>query len=863
MRVFELAKEFQIPAKDLMHKIRRIGIPAANHFNALSDEQVQKIRTVLKKTAPSGSSASSQKGSASSGVKRRRVRKTTKEDPFADPATQRRARRVRRTKHDETPEPAEVQTAVQEPVTTTKEESPAASIPEKKETEAKEKRPQIVVGKKPVPVAAVEVKKTPVIEKKTPPAPVAPSSKSEPPKAVATPVPTSKRPERQVPTPRPQKKSEKKGSKASKITKRTAQNQEKPAHAQDSRKGKSSRGGYGGQNQQGSFRRKDLRRRDKRNRKQQEPEVPKHVFNPRKKSIKIGNVVTVAELAGLIGIKVPEILKVLMQMGTMVTINQNISGEMAALVAVEFDIEVEQDNSSIEDVLEEQLKQELPQKSRCPVLTVMGHVDHGKTSLLDKIRETSVADRESGGITQHIGAYHVEAEAGDLTFLDTPGHEAFTAMRARGASVTDIVILVIAADDCVQPQTIEAIHHAQAAEVPILVALNKMDRPEANPNKIKQELLEHQLIAEELGGDTTFIPVSAKTGEGIDELLEMVQLQAELLELQSPFAGNASGIVIESKISKGHGAVATILVQRGTLEVGNFFVCGDTYGRVRAMFNENHQSVQTAGPSFPVEIAGLNESAETGSLFVVLDDERATRQIAERRSQQSRERSMAANIQKTSLDNIFSQLEEKDNVELKLLIKADVQGSVEAIKSALSQLGNEKVSVRFIHAAVGNITETDVALAAASDAIILGFNASADSKAKAAASQEGVEVRLYTVIYSAIDDVKAGLQGLLAPEIREEVTGHCEVRKVYGASKTGMILGGYVTSGRLLRGGLIRVLRAGNSVFEGELISLKRFKDDVKEVLNNYECGFMIDFPEIQEGDIVETYKEIEEAATL
>jgi translation initiation factor IF-2 len=492
----------------------------------------------------------------------------------------------------------------------------------------------------------------------------------------------------------------------------------------------------------------------------------------------------------------------------------------------------------------------------------MGHVDHGKTSLLDKIRSAKVTEGEAGGITQHIGAYHVRHNDHNITFLDTPGHEAFTAMRARGANVTDIVILVVAADDRVQPQTIEAINHARAAEVPLIVAVNKVDKPDSSPQRIEQELLEHNLVSEGLGGDTIMVPVSAKTGDGIDNLLEMVLLQAEVLELKAFYDGPARGAIIESKISRGKGAVGTVLIQRGILRIGDFFLVGTTCGRVRAMFNDHGQPIQEATPAVPVEITGFDDVPTTGETFIVMDDERTARQLVQQRLENQREANVSQQ-QKTNLENIFSQLEEAGSLELNLLLKADVQGSVEALRNSLSQLGNEKISVRFLHTGLGNVTETDVVLASASDAIIIAFNVQADAKARETLAREGVDLRLYDVIYNAIDDVRAALQGMLAPEIREEVIGRCRVDQIFNANRIGNIFGCLVTEGKVVRNCKARVLRDETEIHKGHVVSLKRFKDDVREVAQNYECGIVLDFQDVQQGDVIEAFIEVEEAATL
>ena len=593
-----------------------------------------------------------------------------------------------------------------------------------------------------------------------------------------------------------------------------------------------------------------------------ETEQTKHVFNPRKKSIRIGNQVGVAELAGLIGIKVPEILKKLISLGIMATINQTISGETAELIAADFDITVDLETFELSDLLKEDQLDDSQLESRAPIVTIMGHVDHGKTSLLDKIRETRIASGEAGGITQHIGAYHLEVGGNSITFLDTPGHEAFTSMRARGANITDIVVLVVAADDKVQPQTIEAIQHARAANVPIIVAINKIDRPESDPLRIQQELLAYELIPEDLGGSNIFVNVSAKNGVGIDELLEMIHLQAEILELKSTPNGSARGTIIESRVRKGQGPVGTVLVHRGTIKIGDYFVMGSIHGRIRAMFNESGANMEEAGPSIPVEISGLSNVPEVGEMFVVLDDEKKARLIAEEQAYKLRAKTIRER-QKTSLDNLFNKIEEGESTELRLILKGDVQGSVEALRTSIEQIGDERISPLFLLCAVGNVTETDITLASASDAIIVGFNVQMDAKAREIRANEGVDVRLYDIIYNALDDIKAAMEGLLEPEIREEIVGHLEIREVFSSGKNGMVVGGLVTNGKMYRNCMIRVLRNEKNIYEGSIVSLKRFKEDVQEVLQNYECGLVLEFSEIENGDIVEAYEKIEESAKL
>ena len=586
------------------------------------------------------------------------------------------------------------------------------------------------------------------------------------------------------------------------------------------------------------------------------------VPSARKRIVRMHEVISVGELAKSMGLKAGEVLKKLMEMGVMATVNQSLDVDHATLVAGEFEYTVENvafdadkeiDGTEAEEVVGEALP-------RDPVVTVMGHVDHGKTSVLDQIRSTAVADGEAGGITQHIGAYSVPVGDKHITFIDTPGHAAFTSMRARGAQVTDIVILVVAADDGPMPQTIEAINHARAASVPIIVALNKIDRAEADIEKVKGQLAEHGLAPEDWGGDTIFCPVSAKTREGLDNLLEMVLLQAELLELKANPEVRARGTVVESKLDRGRGPVATVLVQEGTLEPGQAFVVGLQHGKLRAMLDSSGSRIKKAGPSIPVEILGLDGVPEAGDAFAVVQDEAKSKQIAEHRQQKQRETELARSS-KVSLDDLYSQLEKAKVKELNVVLKVDVQGSVDALREAFSRISNEEVQVKTIHASVGGITESDVLLASASNAVIIGFNVRPLDKAAALAETEGVDLRLYTIIYDAIREVREALEGMLAPSLRERNVGRAEVREIFGVRGAGVIAGSTVTDGKILRGSLARLLRDHAVVHEGKIGSLRRFKDDVREVSHGYECGIGIEgFSDVKPGDVVEVY-EVEEVA--
>jgi translation initiation factor IF-2 len=581
--------------------------------------------------------------------------------------------------------------------------------------------------------------------------------------------------------------------------------------------------------------------------------------------VMVPETITVAELAQKMSIKAIEIIKVLMNLGSMVTINQMLDQE-TAMIAVEELGHVAKPAKADDPgayLAESDEHKNAPLEPRAPVVTVMGHVDHGKTSLLDYIRRTRVASGEAGGITQHIGAYHVDTPRGMITFLDTPGHEAFTAMRARGAKVTDIVILVVAADDGVMPQTIEAIHHAKAAGVPIVVAVTKIDKPDANSERVKQELVAQQVVPEDWGGDTMFVEVSAKSGQGIDALLEGVLLQAEVLELKAPKESNAKGIVIEARLDRGKGPVATILVQSGTLKRGDTVLVGAVFGRVRAMLDENGKPVNEAGPSIPVEIQGLSEVPIAGEDVLVLSDEKKAREIALFRQGKFRDVKLAKQ-QSAKLENMLEQMAEGEVRTLALIIKADVQGSCEAIANSLQKLSTGEVKVNIIHSAVGAISESDINLALASKAVVIGFNTRADTAARKLAESSGVDVRYYTIIYEMVDEIKAALSGMLAPEKRESVTGMVEVRQVFVISKIGTVVGCYVTEGLIKRNSLVRVLRNNVVIHTGELDSLKRFKDDAKEVKSNFECGLSLKgFNDLQVGDMLEAFEIIEVARAL
>jgi translation initiation factor IF-2 len=586
---------------------------------------------------------------------------------------------------------------------------------------------------------------------------------------------------------------------------------------------------------------------------------------PRKRVIKFQEGATVKEFADLIGLKLNDVIKKFMELGSMPTINQPVDADAAQIVADAFNIKIE--ITSIEDdemLLEEQEIDEASLSHRPPIVTIMGHVDHGKTTLLDAIRETRVTDTEAGGITQHIGAYKVKLKDKEITFLDTPGHEAFTMMGARGAKVTDIVILVVAADDSVMPQTIEAIDHAKAADVPIIVAINKIDRPEANISKVQTELAQHEIVPEDWGGKNIFVEVSAKEQTGIETLLEMILLQAEMMEIKANYDRHARGTIVEAKLDRGRGPIGTVLVSSGTLNIGDPFLVGTIAGKVRALIDDKGKKLQKAGPSTPVEVIGFPEVPQAGDIFAVMEDERKARQIAVNRLQKQKTVALSRR-KKVTLDDLFERVKEGEIKDLNIIVKADVQGSVEAVKDALSGITHDEVKVNVIHTGAGGINESDVMLAAASNAIIIGFSVRPDAKATPLIESEGVDVRLYNIIYEAIADVKKALEGLLEPTITEKIIGKAEVRNLFSVSRLGTIAGCHVLDGKISRASEgVRVIRDNIVVYTSKISSLKRFKEDAKEVLAGFECGIMVEnFNDLKEGDILENYVKEEVATKL
>ena len=632
--------------------------------------------------------------------------------------------------------------------------------------------------------------------------------------------------------------------------------------AESKKRGLKTRGDFAATGGRDSWRGGGKNRNRKNNQSVDNAPAPAPEFVARE--IAVPETIAIAELAHKMSVKAAEVIKIFMKLGQMVTINQVIDQETAMIVVDEMGHKgIAAKTADPQAFLEESSDENVKHEARAPVVTVMGHVDHGKTSLLDYIRTTRVASGEAGGITQHIGAYHVNTQKGMVTFLDTPGHEAFTAMRARGAKATDIVVLVVASDDGVMPQTIEAVHHAKAGNTPLIIAVNKIDKTEANPERVKQELSQHEVVPEDWGGDTMFVHVSAKTGEGIDALLDSILLQAEILDLKAPVKTAARGVVIESRLDKGRGPVASILVQGGTLNRGDVLLAGAVFGRVRAMVDENGLAVSTAGPSIPVEVQGLSDVPAAGEEIVVLQDEKKAREIALFRQGKFREVKLAKQ-HAAKLDNMFDQLKEGAVKSLTMIIKADVQGSSEALAHSLTRLSTDEVQVNIVHSGVGGINESDINLALASNAVIVGFNARADATARKLIQTHGIDVRYYNIIYDAVDEVKAALSGLLSPDRKEETLGLVEIRQVFRISKVGSVAGCYVLEGLVKRGSAVRLLRDNVVIHEGELDTLKRFKDDVKEVKSGFECGLSLkNYTDIKEGDQLEVFEVVEIARSL
>jgi translation initiation factor IF-2 len=896
-RVYELAQKLGLENKDLLEKLEQAGIAAANHMAVLEDADLAKFEAVV--AAPKEERIEEQR--ISSGIIRRRRKEVPVPVVEAEPAQE----EASMPEAEISPAAAEqVETAPGKPKVKTTEslaaESATASEAKTDETVVDAIEPEVSTEVK-MPVSAAPAEKEPSVSK-----PVS----AGPEKVTANRAKILGRVEIHQPAPRGAKAKGPQGERPAPGTRPTPGARparpaagERPAAAErpkrpggpvaDARggapapmiddapgsgkevRGKKKRKGKGGEaegaglvdGRRGRRSRMEVFEPDKtdRYRKGKKTKAPKKteitVSKAIKRKIRISDVITVGELAKRMGVKANDLIKELMRQGNMVTINHPLDFETAAILASEFEYEVENVAFDEETILQHSSvkdgKDENPEdlRSRPPVVTIMGHVDHGKTSLLDAIRTTNVIGGEAGGITQHIGAYDVELDGKKISFLDTPGHEAFTAMRARGTKVTDIVILVVAADDGVMPQTKEAINHAKAAGVPIIVAVNKIDKPDANPDRVKQELTEFQLVPEEWGGDTIFVEVSAKENRNVDQLLEMILLQAEVLELKSNPQKRASGAIIEARLDKGRGPVATMLVQEGTLKVGDSVVSGSHFGRVRTMTNDRGVILQEAGPSMPVEVTGLSGVPGAGDTFNAVEDEKTAKEVAQHRAQKLREAELASSS-KISLEQLYARIQEGDVKELKVIVKADVQGSVEAVKDALLKLSSVNCRLLVIHTGVGGIIESDVSLASASDAIVLGFNVRPEPKASQLAELEGVDIRLYNIIYDAVADVKNAMEGLLAPTYKEKPLGRIEVRDTFHVSRIGTIAGCYVLDGKVVRGCQVRLVRDSVVIWTGKMSSLKRFKDDAREVATGYECGIGLEnFNDIKVGDIIEAFE--------
>ncbi|ANA40417.1 MULTISPECIES: translation initiation factor IF-2 [Geobacter] len=876
--VYELAKKMGIENKELLARLKSLGIEVKNHLSVLEEEDVRKV--TAPPAAPPKSGPQEEVRVTTTVIRRRRVAEVAPVEPPVEAAVP----------------PAE---------------SAAAPVEIEGATGAADQAPSVVepsVGQEPVAAPAqeqvtsvAESAPEPPVVQKAPVAPVAPPVDDRPTPnrarilgrvelpGITTPAPRSadrreataprKRIEERIMTPSPAERPASAGDdrrRAGTPPPPPRKGKEFVAPAEPDRGAKKPGGGGAGKKKEAFKKAELLEKRERifepgpktgkgkrRERdmvslgRKTEITVPKAI----KRIIKISESITVGELAKRMGIKATDLIRLLMKMGMMVTINHPLDVDAATLVAAEFGYEIENVAIDVDEMLESVPDAPENLRKRPPVVTIMGHVDHGKTSLLDAIREANVIAGEAGGITQHIGAYDVELNGRKITFLDTPGHEAFTAMRARGAKVTDIVILVVAADDGVMPQTREAVNHSKAAGVPIIVAINKIDKPEAKPERVKQELMEFGLVSEEWGGETIFVEVSAKKRINLPELLEMVLLQADVMDLKANPGKDARGTIVEAKLDRGRGPVATVLVQEGTLKVGDYFVAGVHSGRVRAMQNDRGEKVAEAGPSMPVEVIGFTGVPDAGDVFISLTDEKRAKEIASHRQQKFRETELAKHS-KMSLEQLYDKIQKGEVKDLNAIVKADVQGSVEAVSESLRKLSTDAVRLNVIHSSVGAITETDVNLASASNAIILGFNVRPEPKASVLAEKEGVDIRLYNIIYDAVEDIKKAMEGLLEPTLREKYLGRAEVREVFSVPKIGNVAGCYVQDGKMIRNAQVRLLRDNVVIYEGKMSSLRRFKDDVKEVATGYECGIGLEnYNDIKIGDVIEDF-EIEKIAT-
>ncbi len=866
-RVYELARDLNLTNKILLSKLSDLDISVKSHMSALDDETVVRIRTQLFGKKEETIEETRIKPT----VIRRRKKKVMVEAP-PESAPESMELITAEKSVEKVPEETELikdSAAVEEEAVLAEEQQTAEEIKPVEEEAATETPANEAV-------AEAKVEKPEDLKEKKPKKIVKKVKKEESAKIIKMPIKPIDKPTAERPFRKEKAKAKVETLASGKIarSKPTAVTQELPD--KDSKKKKwRKRGDEGDQDRKFlkkkiSFRKKSVVEghdlyddgyRSRKPRKGVKAKPPVSALKTQittakaiKRRIKIDEAIVLSELAKRMGTKAGELIKTLMDMGFMATVNQSIDFDTAALVAAEFNYEVERAAFEEEEILKQ--KADDPEKlhERPPVVTIMGHVDHGKTSLLDVIRKTRITDMEAGGITQHIGAYHVTTDRGQIAFLDTPGHEAFTAMRARGAKITDIVVLVVAADDGVMPQTLEAINHARAANVPIIVAVNKIDKANADPDRVKRELAENGLTPEDWGGDTIFVHVSAKEGQGIEDLLEMISLQAEVLELKANADKLALGHVVEAKIDSGRGPVATVLVREGTLKSGEPVVCGIHYGKIRALINDRGIQVESAGPSIPVEVLGLSGVPMAGDELIALEDEKSAKQVSMHRGQKQRSKELAQ-TNRLSLDKLYEQMQQGKLKDLNIILKADVHGSNEALIEALTKLSNEEVKVNVVHSATGTITESDVSLAAVSNAIIIGFNVRPSPKVQALGAEENVDMRFYNVIYDVIKDVKGAMVGLMESTYKEHIQGSAEVREVFQIPKVGAIAGSYVTDGKFERGQKIRVIRDGVQLYDGKNSSLRRFKDDVKEVQAGYECGIGVEnFNDIKVGDVLECY---------
>ncbi|MBE9541066.1 MAG: translation initiation factor IF-2 [Proteobacteria bacterium] len=829
LRVYELAKEVKMSSNELVERLKSAGFPINNYMSSLDMDDVARAKDYLS-------------GATDEILEEKRIKPTI----------------IRRRKKiiPKIEEKVQEEQIVEEEVTPSPEKG--ISVPEEKieeilEEEVTQELKEIPIPEQPIKEVKPKIEKKKKERPKTIPARIIKKAEIQPPVTkLQEPVTTIPLPEIAISP----EKEDKKEKEAIKEKKAKQYKEEEITPRKDYRRRRREiferKDLYGDREKgfEGRSRLKAKGKLDKKKLKQTEITVPRAI----KRRIKVPDVISVAELARRMGIKSTELIKKLMEIDIMVTVNQTVDFDSASLVASEFEYELEPSSFEEEEIIKEEEEKPEDLVPRPPVVTIMGHVDHGKTSLLDYIRKSKVIDKEAGGITQHIGAYYVHTSHGDLVFLDTPGHEAFTAMRARGAKVTDLIVLVVAADDGVMEQTIEAIDHAKAANIPIVVAVNKIDKANADPEKVRRELSKYGFLSEEWGGDTLFSEISAKTGRGVDELLDSILLQSEILESKANYKKHARGVIIEARLDKNRGPFATVLIHDGTLNQGDFFVCGENYGRVRAMLNDIGQKIKSATPSLPVEIYGISGVPMAGDDFIVTSDEKKAKLISEHRKTKARLDTVTTR-DSVSLDNLFERIKEGEVKELNIIIRADVQGSVEALVDSLTKLSTEDVKLKVIHGGTGAVTESDVMLASASKAIVICFNVRANPVVKTLAGKENVDLRFYNVIYKVIEDIRSAMEGLLEPVYNENIIGRADIKQIFHVSKVGTIAGCYVTDGKIERGAKVRLLRDDVVIFDGNLSSLKRFKDDVKDVSSGFECGVGLEnYNDIKPGDVFEFY---------